>query len=356
MTNRTDRPEATEGQPAEPVSRRGMLRFGALAAAAAAGTAGAAVVAAPAQAAPGDAIKIDDATNAGAGTTTVTGSSLAVKAGNAATKAGVPNTAVLASPAAGAASGVGVAGIGAGSTGAGLYVSNPSGPSLLVEEYAGEFPPQSGRWKQGAVISTQWGLFECVYSDDAATSQTVWAPLTNLGVEFFLLPQPVRVYASTKDDQYGRAKIARNQVRRISTLWRADGTDVSGVPPWATSVVASVQLESTETNTGYLAIASGDVAAPGGFATTVWSAAGFSGVTAFNSALGQDTETTWGTLSVAAYSANAYAKTHFYIDVVGFYADTLAFGGPNGVALQADRKVLNQLKDVRSNRSKLPSR
>jgi len=333
-------------QHAEPLSRRGMLRYGALAAAAAAGTAGAAVIATPAQAAPGDPIKIDDVNNVGAAKTELSGSSLVVTASNAPPEGDLGGAAVLGRPANGTTSGVGVAGLGAGSTGAGVWAGNGSGPALIIDGYGGTFPPTSGRWKVGSIVSTEFGLFECVGSDNAANSQTVWAHLANHGVELQLLTAPVRVYASTKDDSRGRAKIARNQFRRISVLERADGSDISGVPPWATSVLATVQLESTETNTGYLAIASGDVAQPGGFSTTVWSTAGFAGVTSFTSALGQ-ADATLGTITVACYSGNALAKTHFYIDIVGYYADTYVFGGPNAPALAKDGKLAGRLTQSR---------
>jgi len=99
-------------------------------------------------------------------------------------------------------------------------------------------------------------------------------------------------------------------------------------------VIGTVQLESTETNTGYLAIASGDVPQPGGFSSIVWSAANFAGVTAFTSATsyGDGSPDQIGFLSVACYSANSLAKTHFYIDVVGYYAYEVLIGGAAAAA------------------------
>ncbi len=108
--------------------------------------------------------------------------------------------------------------------------------------------------------------------------------------------------------------------------------EASGVPPWAAAVVGTVQLQATESNLGYLAVASGDVVQPGGYSTTVWSAANFAGVTSFTSALGDPGNgDNAGTLSIACYGNSSAAKTHFFVDIVGYYDYDLWAGGPDGL-------------------------
>ncbi|MCW2504849.1 MAG: hypothetical protein JWO79_3133, partial [Actinomycetia bacterium] len=131
---------------------------------------------------------------------------------------------------------------------------------------------------------------------------------------------------STMDSMYAGEKIARGDTRLVDTSWFPSGCLNSDVARLAKAVVGTVSLEATEQNTGYLTIGGGDAdQAPGGYASAVWSSTNFSGVTAFTSAVGtKDADgnkpATWGTLWVACQSAYATAKTHFYIDIVGYYA------------------------------------
>jgi hypothetical protein len=274
------------------VSRRRMMRT--VAGATVLGTAGAAAVTSTAQADPGGPVLID-LTNTGAGTTALSGSRLSVTANGQA-------------PA--------------------ISAVNSTGPQLLLNaNLATEFPPATGQYEVGAVVNWQGQVFQCIDSDGAAPdSATVWSRLTNTGPVLTLLPSPIRVYASTKDPATGNAKIRTGQVRKIDTTLTPGGA-ASGVPPWADSVLGTVQLYATETTTGYLALGSGDIK-PGGYSTAVWSAAGFSGVTAFTSKLGDPGGVNWGRLSVACYSSATAARTHFFIDIVGYYDFDYFAGGP----------------------------
>jgi hypothetical protein len=265
------------------------------------GTAGAVAVTGTAEADPGGPVLID-VTNTGLGNTALVGSRLSVAANGAA-------------PA--------------------VSVVNSTGPQLLLNvNQATEFPPATGQYDVGAVVNWQGQLFQCVDSDGAAPdSATLWSRLTNTGPVLNLLAAPIRVYASTKDPASGNAKIRTGQVRKIDTTLTPGGA-ASGVPPWADSVLGTVQLYATETTTGYLAIGSGDIK-PGGYSTAVWSAAGFSGVTAFTSRLGDPGGVNWGRLSVACYSSATAARTHFFVDIVGYYDFDYFAGGPAPAAPSA---------------------
>lgn len=278
------------------VSRRRMMRT--VAGATVIGAAGAAAASGTAQADPGGPVLID-LTNTGAGNTALSGSRLSVTATGQAPAVSAVNT---------------------------------TGPQLLLNvNQATEFPPSTGQYQIGAIVNWQGQLFQCVDSDDAAPdSTTLWARLTNTGPVLNLLPRPIRVYASTNDPAAGNAKIRTGQLRKIDTT-RTPGGAASGVPPWADSVLGTVQLYATETNTGYLALGSGDIR-PSGYASAVWSAAGFSGVTAFTSKLGDPAGANFARLSVACYSAATTARTHFFIDIVGYYDFDYFAGGPTPAA------------------------
>jgi hypothetical protein len=276
------------------VSRRRMMRTAA--AATVAGTS-AAAVATPAQAAPGDPVRID-AANEGAGLTSLTGSQFRV------TLNGQP---------------------------AAIEANNAIGPQLLLGvNQAPEFPPTTGQYYPGAIVNWQGQLFQCIDSDGLPNSRTLWSRLTNTGPVLNLLPHPIRVYASTNDPAFSNAKIRAGQLRKIDTTRTPTGA-ASGVPQWADSVLGTVQLYATETNTGYLALGSGDIQ-PGGYSTAVWSAAGFSGVTSFTSKLGDPEGANFGQLSVACYSAASTARTHFFVDIVGYYDFDYVVGGPAAAA------------------------
>jgi hypothetical protein len=275
------------------------------------GTAGAVAVTGTAEADPGGPVLID-VTNTGLGNTALVGSRLSV-----------------------AANGVAPA----------VSVVNSTGPQLLLNvNQATEFPPATGQYDVGAVVNWQGQLFQCVDSDGAAPdSATLWSRLTNTGPVLNLLAAPIRVYASTKDPASGNAKIRTGQVRKIDTTLTPGGA-ASGVPPWADSVLGTVQLYATETTTGYLAIGSGDIK-PGGYSTAVWSAAGFSGVTAFTSRLGDPGGVNWGRLSVACYSSATAARTHFFVDIVGYYDFDYFAGGPTPSAAGAGATRLRRVGD-----------
>jgi len=310
----TDHPEQTATEPQAPVSRRGMLRYGALAAAAAAGAAGAAAGASPAQAAPGEALTVDGA-NVGAATTKLTGSNLAVTANS-------PRPAVVA--------------------------TNSVGPQLqLSVNQALEFPPKDGTYEVGAIINWRSQLYQCIESA-GPNGRTLWRGLSNLSPVLTLFPQPVRVYASSGDARYANAKIANSQVRQIDVTRIPGGAAASGVPEWAVAVTGTIQLSATETTSGWLSVAGGDVAKPAGFSTVVWSSAGLASVTAFTSALSDPNGDNKGTLSIACYGS-ATTKTHFFVDVVGYYDYDLYAGGmgANGLQLEAVRGVATQAKQVR---------
>jgi hypothetical protein len=289
------------------VSRRRMLRT-TVAGATVIGAAGAATATSTAQADPGGPVLID-LTNTGAGNTALTGSRLSVTANGQAPAISAVNT---------------------------------TGPQLLLNvNQAPEFPPTTGQYQIGAIVNWQGQLFQCVDSDGAAPdSTTLWARLTNTGPVLNLLPRPIRVYASTNDPAFSNAKIRAGQVRKIDTT-RTPAGAVSGVPPWADSVLGTVQLYATETNTGYLALGSGDIR-PSGYSTAVWSAAGFSGVTSFTSKLGDPAGANFGLLSVACYSAATAARTHFFVDIVGYYDFDYFVGGPTAAA-SADATSLRRV-------------
>jgi hypothetical protein len=274
------------------VSRRRMMRTAA--AATIAGAAGTAATTGTAQAATGDPVLVDG-TNTGVGNTALSGSRLTVTAN------GQP-------PA--------------------ITAVNTIGPQLLLNvNQATSFPPTTGQYQVGAIVNWMGELFQCVESDGAAPdSSTVWSRLTNTGPVLTLLPRPIRVYASTKDAQHGNAKILAGQVRQVDTTVTPANTP-SGVPPWAEAVLGTVQLYATEASTGYLAIGSGDIR-PGGYSTAVWSAPNFSGVTSFTSQLGDPSGANWGLLSVGCFSSVSTAKTHFFVDIVGYYDRDLFQGGP----------------------------
>ena len=288
------------------VSRRLMMRT--VAGATVLGTAGAAAATSTAHADPGGPVLID-VTNTGLGNTALVGSRLSVTANGQA-------------PA--------------------ISAVNNTGPQLLLSvNQAAQFPPTTGQYDIGAIVNWQGQLFQCVDSDGASpNSTTLWSRLTNTGPVLNLLPSPIRVYASTKDPATANAKIRTGQVRKIDTTLTPTGS-ASGVPPWADSVLGTVQLYATETNTGYLAIGSGDIK-PGGYSTAVWSAAGFSGVTSFTSKLGDPAGANGGRLSVACYSSAAAARTHFFIDIVGYYDFDLFAGGP-AAAAAADATSLRRV-------------
>jgi hypothetical protein len=289
------------------VSRRRMLRT-TVAGATVIGAAGAATATSTAQADPGGPVLID-LTNTGAGNTALTGSRLSVTANGQAPAISAVNT---------------------------------TGPQLLLNvNQAPEFPPTTGQYQIGAIVNWQGQLFQCVDSDGAAPdSTTLWARLTNTGPVLNLLPRPIRVYASTNDPAFSNAKIRAGQVRKIDTT-RTPAGAVSGVPPWADAVLGTVQLYATETNTGYLALGSGDIR-PSGYSTAVWSAAGFSGVTSFTSKLGDPAGANFGLLSVACYSAATAARTHFFVDIVGYYDFDYFVGGPTAAA-SADATSLRRV-------------
>ncbi len=295
MSDKTRVP-STDGYGDRRVSRRRMMRT--VAGATVMGAAGAAATTNTAQADPGGPVLVD-LTNTGVGNTALSGSRFSVTANGQAPAISAVNT---------------------------------TGPQLLLNvNQATEFPPATGQYDIGAVVNWQGQLFQCVDSDGAAPdSTTVWSRLTNTGPVLNLLPTPIRVYASTKDPATSNAKIQANQLRKIDATRTPAGT-ASGVPPWADSVLGTVQLYATETNTGYLALGSGDIR-PSGYSSAVWSAAGFSGVTSFTSKLGDPAGANGGRLSVACYSSAAAARTHFFVDIVGYYDFDLFAGGPTAAA------------------------
>jgi hypothetical protein len=314
----------------EALSRRGMLRYGAFAAAAAAGAAGSAALATPASAATGDPIGVDG-TVSGTAVTKITGSSVDVTASNADAGNGVQRAAIVGR--ASAAQGTGVVGIGAGTQGAGLVGLNSAGPQLQLGVNTGANLPDPASLQPGSIFNHGGALYQVV----ADPTGKFWIGLGGTpSLQLRMLPLPVRVYASTKDTTRGAAKIARGEARRIDVL-RTVGSDpnrdVSGVPPTAQAVVGTIQLGDTEQTTGYLTVASGDIPLPAGYSTAVWSSAGFGGVTGFTSSLGVGSAT-YGTMTVVCQSANSAAKTHFYVDIIGYYEyDILVGGTPKTLAL-----------------------
>jgi hypothetical protein len=305
MSDKT-RVSSTDEYEARRVSRRRMMRT--VAGATVIGAAGATAATSTAQADPGSPVLVD-VTNTGAGNTALSGSRLSVAANGQA---------------------------------AAISAVNTTGPQLLLNmNQATEFPPRTGQYEIGAIVNWQGELFQCVDSDGAAPdSTTLWARLTNAGPVLNLLPLPIRVYASTNDPAFSNAKIRPGQLRKVDTT-RTPAGAASGVPPWADSVLGTVQLYATEANTGYLALGSGDIR-PSGYASAVWSAAGFSGVTSFTSKLGDPAGASFGLLSVACNSAASTARTHFFVDIVGYYDFDLFAGGPTAAA-SADATSLRRV-------------
>jgi hypothetical protein len=254
-------------------------------------------------------------------------SSLDVAAGNAGGVDHVQKAAIVGRGA--GAQAAGVVGVGAGTQGAGVAAINPAGPQLQVnvlKKAEFRFPPESGKWEVGAIINWEGALFQCVDSDGAANSNTLWRGVSGLpNASLHLLPAPQRVYASAKDATTNFAKIHNGETRKISVA-TTPGGGISDIPPWATAVLGTIQIVATEGN-GYIAIGAGDVT-PAGFSTTVWAAANVTSVTSFTSALADpNTPGALGTLSVLCAAA-ASAKTHFFVDIVGYYEEDLWFGGP----------------------------
>jgi hypothetical protein len=358
MTQESPEQQATN----EALSRRGMLRYGAFAAAAAAGAAGSAALATPASAAAGDAVAVDG-TVTGTAVTKITGSSLDVTGSNASAGNTLPKAAIIGRAA--AAAGTGVVGIGAGPTGAGIVALNPGGPQLQIGLTTKL--PDPGTVTPGAIINFGGYFYQAVAGDPTEPDAgPVWIALGATPVPIFkLLDKPTRVYASSKDLTHpdpkvpgSGAKIARGETRPVDTTWiPAHGTtpgQASGVPSSAHAVVGTVQLEATEQSSGYLTIGSGNYDNVSGYSTAVWSATNFAGVTAFTSAVGDlaaipATPTTpakpatYGKLSVTCQSANAAGKTHFYIDIVGYYVYDILSAPDGAVQAAANAKTLARI-------------
>jgi hypothetical protein len=85
----------------------------------------------------------------------------------------------------------------------------------------------------------------------------------------------------------------------------------------------------------------------------VWSAAGFSGVTSFTSKLGDPAGANLGLLSVACYSAASTARTHFFVDVIGYYDFDFFAGGPT-TATSANVTSLRRVGDRTVKQARTP--
>jgi hypothetical protein len=318
----------------EALSRRGMLRYGAFAAAAAAGAAGSAALATPASAAAGDPVAVDG-TVTGTAVTKITGSSLDVTGSNGDAGNGVQKAAIVGRSS--AAVGTGVVGIGTGAKGAGIVALNPGGPQLQIG--VSHTLPNPADVTPGAIVNYDGSLYQAF----ANGTNPFWIPVGGAPIlSLQVLPQPVRVYASSKDTTRGGAKIGRGEVRHLDVTKLPNSDVTSGIPPWAQAVVGTVQLEATEQTSGYVAIGSGDISTPTGFSTAAWSSAAFSGVTGFSSGLGTS-DNTYGTLSIVCQGNNAAAKTHFYIDIVGYYEYDIKTQGESAAKAAGQAKTMARL-------------